>query len=298
MAELRKLATHCNFCDYLNEALHDRLVYGLVNHNIQKKLLTEADLSLTRALEIAQSMEAAEANMKKLQISEPAEIHAVQTSTTRLTTATRNTRVRPSNQLKNQEEVTQDKKVCHRCGAMGHPPSKCPYLEAVCRRCSRAGHLVRVCRSRQPNPITAKPINAVSESLCDEDDELEFTLFTVGSNRNSPITVTLQINGQPLVMEVDTVAAVSLISSDMQKKYWPSVTLKPSAAILTTYTREQIPDVLCIFTISGHLEWASTTIMNMRPKKIPTKSIWTRCHGREGHSQGCSGATAGAFCTD
>ena len=124
---------------------------------------------------------------------------------------------------------------------MGHPPSKCPYLEAVCRRCSRAGHLARVCWSGQPNPITAKPINAVSESLCDEDDELEFTLFTMGSNRNSPITVTLQINGQPLVMEVDTGAAVSLISSDIQKKYWPSVTLEPSAAILTTYAREQIP---------------------------------------------------------
>ena len=98
MAELRKLAAHCNFRDYLNEALCDLLVCRLVNHNIQKKLLTEADLSLTRALEIAQSMEATEANMKKLQTSEPAEIHAIQTFITRLTTATRNTQVRPSNQ--------------------------------------------------------------------------------------------------------------------------------------------------------------------------------------------------------
>ena len=80
MVELRKLATHCDFRDYLNQALHDRLVCGLVNHNIQKKLLTEANLTLTKALEIAKSMEAAEANMKKLQISEPAQIHAVQSS--------------------------------------------------------------------------------------------------------------------------------------------------------------------------------------------------------------------------
>ena len=97
--------------------------------------------------------------------------------------------------------------------------SKCPYWEAACRRCNKAGHLARVYRSKQPNPITAKPINAVSESLCDEDDEFELTLFTVGSNRNSPITVISQINGQPVVMEVDTGAAVSLISSDMQRKY-------------------------------------------------------------------------------
>ena len=55
------------------------------------------------------------------------------------------------------------------------------------------------------------------------------------------ITVTLHINGQPLVMEVDTGAAVSLISSDMQKKYLHTVALEPSDAVLTTYTREQIP---------------------------------------------------------
>ena len=103
MAELRKLATHCNFRNYPNEALRDCLVCGLVNHNIQRKLLTEADLSLTRALEIAQSTEAAEANMKKLQTSEPAEIHAVQTSTQRLPTAN-NTLVRPTNQLKNERK--------------------------------------------------------------------------------------------------------------------------------------------------------------------------------------------------
>ena len=80
MAELRKLATHCDFHDYLNQALRDRLVCGLVNHNIQKKLLTEANLTLTKVLEIAKSMEAAEANMKKLQISKPAQILAVHCS--------------------------------------------------------------------------------------------------------------------------------------------------------------------------------------------------------------------------
>ena len=70
---------------------------------MQKKLFTEADLSLTGALEIAQSMEAVEANMKKVQTSEPAKIYIVQTSVRRLTltTAPSNTRVRPSNQLKN-----------------------------------------------------------------------------------------------------------------------------------------------------------------------------------------------------
>ena len=128
-----------------------------------------------------------------------------------------------------------------RCGVIGHHPSKSPYQEAVCRRCNKAIYLAKICRSKQPNPITAKPINVVSETLCDKNDELEFTLFTVGSNRNSSITVILQINDQPLVMEVDTGVAVSLILSDIQKKYLHLVSLEPSEAVLTTYTGEQIP---------------------------------------------------------
>ena len=57
----------------------------------------------------------------------------------------------------------------------------------------------------------------------------------MGSNRNSPITVTLHINGQPLEMEVDTGAAVSLISSAVQK-YLHTIAVEPLEAVLTTYT--------------------------------------------------------------
>ena len=44
MAELRRLSTHCEFGTYLKEALRDRLVCGLQNESIQKKLLIVADL--------------------------------------------------------------------------------------------------------------------------------------------------------------------------------------------------------------------------------------------------------------
>ena len=60
MAELRRLAAPCDFRDFLNNALRDRLVCRLHNEGAQKRLLSEADLSLTKALTIAQSMEAAE----------------------------------------------------------------------------------------------------------------------------------------------------------------------------------------------------------------------------------------------
>jgi hypothetical protein len=47
-------------------------VCGIRNENIQRRLLAEADLSLARALELAQGMEAAERNAKSLKSTETA----------------------------------------------------------------------------------------------------------------------------------------------------------------------------------------------------------------------------------
>ena len=68
LAELRRLSAHCSFGDYLEETFHNRLVCGLRSENIQKRLLDEAELTLTKAIEIALGMEAAEKNTKRLKI--------------------------------------------------------------------------------------------------------------------------------------------------------------------------------------------------------------------------------------
>ena len=60
VVQSRKLATHCEFRDHLNEALRDRFVCGLKSDVIQKRLLSEADLTFNRAVDIAQAIEAAE----------------------------------------------------------------------------------------------------------------------------------------------------------------------------------------------------------------------------------------------
>lgn len=57
LAELRKLAEYCDFGANLNDSLRDRFVCGLKAENIQKRLLSEAQLTLTKALEMAVAME-------------------------------------------------------------------------------------------------------------------------------------------------------------------------------------------------------------------------------------------------
>ena len=51
VAGIRKLSTHCNFGEFQENMLRDRLVCGLKSEHIQNKLLAQADLSLTYPLQ-------------------------------------------------------------------------------------------------------------------------------------------------------------------------------------------------------------------------------------------------------
>jgi hypothetical protein len=63
-AAIRKLATHCHFGDKLEEALRDRFVCGLRHEAIQRRLLSEVDLTYAKAMEIVLAMETADRDMK------------------------------------------------------------------------------------------------------------------------------------------------------------------------------------------------------------------------------------------
>ena len=77
LAELPKLALHCQSGAYLMEALRECLVCGLQSETQQKHLLAEHDLTFNRALAIAQSMEAADRDTHTLKEGDMAQQGAV-----------------------------------------------------------------------------------------------------------------------------------------------------------------------------------------------------------------------------
>ena len=66
VSRLRSLAEFCNFGASLEEMLRDRLVCGIQNTPIQKRLLAEKTLTFTRALELSQGLETASKHAKEL----------------------------------------------------------------------------------------------------------------------------------------------------------------------------------------------------------------------------------------
>ena len=66
LAVLQRLASRCQFGAFLSEAIRDKLVCGMHSENIVKVLLTKANLTLEKAMEVSQAMEAADAQSKEL----------------------------------------------------------------------------------------------------------------------------------------------------------------------------------------------------------------------------------------
>ena len=60
IAALRTLALKCEFAAFLEKAIRDKLVCGTSNSRIRKRLLVERDLTLNKAIEIANALEVVE----------------------------------------------------------------------------------------------------------------------------------------------------------------------------------------------------------------------------------------------
>ena len=217
MAQLRRLATHCQFGAFLEEALRDRLVCGLRNESIQRRLLSESNLSLQKAVEVSTGMEAAELNSKKISASSVTEeVKQVSSS--------------------NSKTVPKKKPVCFRC-AGPHLATGCRHQHSECHKCGKMGHLAKVCQGVKVPRHGPVPNSAETQWV--EDDSSQ-DIFVVRQEGNHPFHVELCIEGQKVPFDIDTGSAVTLVSERTWKKWNLNVKLSKSRVLLRTYTGDPI----------------------------------------------------------
>ena len=165
IAELKALAKFCNFNDSLDDMLRDRLVCGIADLQIQKRLLAESQLSLKRATELALGMEAAVKNSQTLQpnASTPRDenVHKVQT---------------PS-----RNRAQKSAQACYRCGKTGHMASACRHKTTKCHFCGKIGHLQSVCRTKNKQHNTQKKVNLVETKESYTGDAEDYQMFAIYS---------------------------------------------------------------------------------------------------------------------
>ena len=218
IAELRRLAITCEFGDFLDQALRDRFVCGLHAESIQKKLLSEKSLDITKAVELARGMEVAAAEIKGLKP------HGGATPS--------------GSKILHTAEGGQ---ACHRCGSKDHDGQSCRHTKTKCYKCGKTGHIAPVCRSGARRPANHRGHGRVRKTHLVETDtsgELPMLTFRVKDSSVKPIKVDVQVAGKDLTMEVDTGAAVSILSERQFRQLFPRVKLTPTSMVLATYTGE------------------------------------------------------------
>lgn len=240
VAVLKGLSEHCEFGAYLEDALRDRFVCGLKSETVQKRLLTEKDLTFQKAVDYAISAETAARDVQQL-----------------------------SGSLKVNAVFSQK---CWRCGKTNHNDENCWYKDRDCHQCGRKGHTKRMCKSKVKNgrdrewkQKVEKPEQKCNtskrsvkskkkriyhvETRDDEsesegnksDTDCELGLYAMSQKgKYSRISVLPVVNGKKMEMELDTGAAVSLIPWEQYKNTLSQLPLQPTDIMLKTYTGEPL----------------------------------------------------------
>lgn len=255
VAVLRELAQHCNYGDKLKEMLRDRIVCGIADDRMQRRLLAESELTFEKALKVALAMETASRDVRDLQL-----------KTLEGTVSTTASQMSVHNVELNQRGPGKATPLtCYRCGG-GHLARDCRFINEKCHACGKRGHLKRVCKSspfadqsfkgggknkqsvgnfRNDKKQWAHHIREFPENVTSDEDV--FTMYNLTEpklTKVDPITAELNINKNIVEFEVDTGCSVTILSKAEYAKLWTAGgarELQDCSMTLKTYTGEKVP---------------------------------------------------------
>ena len=226
VAELRHIAEHCKYGTSLEDMLRDRLVCGVQDEKIQRRLLAETELPFTKALQLATAMELADKNAADLRGTVPyATVNKTTTSSGHRSSYGKGPPRTPST------------KKCDRCRRPDspHPMSECPAIRMECYVCGKRGHISRACRTKSSNnqkkpnrQQKGRKQNAYQIENENGSEQVSGLFFGKSEENNSkPIATKLSVAGANVEFQIDTGASVSIMSETAYMHTWNAASRDP-----------------------------------------------------------------------
>ena len=250
-ARLLQMSKNCGFSDATRE-IKSQIIQKCVLTKVRDKGLRETSLSLSDLLQYGRTLEATMSQAKAMGAA-PTLTAKSAPSVNKINTRSKPSKFfskpKPPKHAPNHLSSDKPKKACPGCGnAKGHMnrAKQCPAWGKQCRKCSKSNHFASVCRGGAPSSQHQFAAQTAENNFVDEttavQDSSEYPTFTVQSpSRHGPYVCALKINGAPISMEIDTGAALSLISVNQYDKLPRSVPLDTTnIPTLKTYSGDVI----------------------------------------------------------
>ena len=160
ITDLRMLAQDCDFKDS-DEMIRDGIVFGTNSPKVREKLISKGSaLTLDKAVELARSFEASQAQLSALagsNINNSEEsVHLVQKQHT------------GKGPQATQLSISQPPRgtwLCGNCGRSHNSLSNCPARGQTCLYCKKPHHFAEVCKSKAPQICAESTLSAAFESI-------------------------------------------------------------------------------------------------------------------------------------
>ncbi|CAG9822629.1 unnamed protein product [Phaedon cochleariae] len=229
--------------------LRDRLVCGVNDSTLQRRLLSEKDLRFKNVYDICLAHETASRGLTVLKESNTM-LGEGRGETLRHVRADKTDKGKPNYTARAYDTRSSSscQWKCFRCEGQ-HSADGCSFADTTCRFCNKKGHIEKACfaKKRQMNRRQVHNQSTENDTWChssSDTGDYDLSLSNLKISRVSEkYMVTVRINKQPIKMEVDSGAATAVISEktfrDNFKDNMPEI--KESAAVLKDYQNGVIP---------------------------------------------------------
>ena len=272
--QLNKQASKCNYGDRLEEQLCDRLIAGINNISLQRKMLEKKDITFAEARSICEQNDdlcaATSADTAVL-------FHRQSTEPVRTAPRVHNTVQRAQVPTSNRVQTKAAINRCLSCGEY-HLRSACRFRNATCHACGKMGHIRKVCRMPKCNLVNSEIPTA------NEDSSPIYTLQTTESNSQFVFTPLRFESGVEHRFIMDTGSSESILSKDALKAICPNAVLSPTSVRIHGVTGHQLQLLgeteLCVQSESGVsipirflISSNSPSILGLRAMRLLQESI-------------------------
>lgn len=194
---LYDLSEHCDFGEHRDENIRNRIVVGILDKELSRRLQLMSDLTLAQTIQTVRQCEEV-----ALQVHQQEEACAAIQEIAEGRAADRG-KQKWKPKRKNDKEQGEPK--CGRCGKIKHRRQEnCPAIKSTCNKCKKVGHWERMCHSRS--------VREVTETVA----QTQYFLGAVtNSQRNDEQwSVKISIGKTPVKFKIDTGADANIMCEE------------------------------------------------------------------------------------